>query len=147
MDELMPQQPDLMINVSASPFAYDHAQERIDVLKANVDKYKLPLFYINHSGAQTEVIFDGGSIIMSPDGKVFEELPYFEECVKTYDLKEVIKGGKVSEQPKDKMQLIHDSIILGIKDYFGKLGFKRACLLYTSPSPRDRTRSRMPSSA
>jgi len=126
MDELMPQKPDLMINVSASPFAYDHAQERIDVLKANVDKYKLPLFYINHSGAQTEVIFDGGSIIMSPDGKVFEELPYFEECIKTYDLKEVNKGGKVSEQPKDKMQLIHDSIILGIKDYFGKLGFKRA---------------------
>lgn len=128
MDELMHQQPDLMINVSASPFAYDHAQERIEVLKANVDKYKLPLFYINHSGAQTEVIFDGGSIIMSPDGKVFEELPYFEECVKTYDLKDVIKGGKVSEQPKDKMQLIHDSIILGIKDYFGKLGFKRAIL-------------------
>ena len=126
MDELMPQKPDLMINVSASPFAYDHAQERIDVLKANVDKYKLPLFYINHSGAQTEVIFDGGSIIMSPDGKVFEELPYFEECVKTYELAEVEKGGKVSEQPKDKMQLIHDSIILGIKDYFGKLGFKRA---------------------
>ncbi len=128
MDELMPQQPDLMINVSASPFAYDHAQERIEVLKANVDKYKLPLFYINHSGAQTEVIFDGGSIVMSPDGKVFEELPYFEECVKTYDLKEVMKGGKVSEQPKDKMQLIHDSIVLGIKDYFGKLGFKRAIL-------------------
>lgn len=128
MDELMPQKPDLMINISASPFAYDHAQERIDVLKANVDKYKLPLFYINHSGAQTEVIFDGGSIIMSPDGKVFEELPYFEECIKTYDLKEVVKGGKVSEQPKDKMQLIHDSIILGIKDYFGKLGFKRAIL-------------------
>ncbi len=126
MDELMPQKPDLMINVSASPFAYDHAQERIDVLKANVDKYKLPLFYINHSGAQTEVIFDGGSIVMSPDGKVFEELPYFEECVKTYNLEEVEKGGKVSEQPKDKMQLIHDSIILGIKDYFGKLGFKRA---------------------
>ena len=128
MDELMHQQPDLMINISASPFAYDHAQERIDVLKANVDKYKLPLFYINHSGAQTEVIFDGGSIIMSPDGKVFEELPYFEECVKTYDLKEVMKGGKESLQPKDKMQLIHDSIVLGIKDYFGKLGFKRAIL-------------------
>ena len=126
MDELMPQKPDFMINISASPFAYDHAQERIDVLKANVDKYKLPLFYINHSGAQTEVIFDGGSIIMSPGGKVFEELPYFEECIKTYELDEVTKGGKVAEQPKDKMQLIHDSIILGIKDYFGKLGFKRA---------------------
>lgn len=126
MDELMPQKPDFMINISASPFAYDHAQERIDVLKANVERYKLPLFYINHSGAQTEIIFDGGSIIMSPDGKVYDELPYFEECVKTYDLVEVTKGGKVNVQPKDKMQLIHDSIVLGIKDYFGKLGFKRA---------------------
>ncbi|MEM6316468.1 MAG: NAD+ synthase [Bacteroidota bacterium] len=128
MDELMPQRPDFMINISASPFAYDHAQNRIDVLKANVDRYKLPLFYINHSGAQTEIVFDGGSIIMSPDGNVFEELPYFEECIKTYELAEVAKGGKVSEQPKDKMRLIHDSIILGIKDYFGKLGFKRAIL-------------------
>ena len=72
MDELMPQQPDLMINISASPFAYDHAQERIEVLKANVDKYKITTAFISIiRGAQTEVIFDGGSIIMSPDGKVF----------------------------------------------------------------------------
>lgn len=128
MDELMPQKPDFMINISASPFAYDHAQERIDVLKANVERYKLPLFYINHSGAQTEIIFDGGSIVMSPDGNIFEELPYFEECIKTYDLAEVVKGGKETLQTKDKMQLIHDAIILGIRDYFGKLGFKKAIL-------------------
>ena len=128
MDELMLQKPDFMINISASPFAYDHAQERIDVLKANVERYKLPLFYVNHSGAQTEIIFDGGSIIMSPDGKVYDELPYFEECIKTYELEDVENGGKVFEQPKMKMQLIHDAIILGIRDYFGKLGFKKAIL-------------------
>jgi NAD+ synthase (glutamine-hydrolysing) len=128
MDELMPQKPDFMINISASPFAYDHAEERIEVLKANIERYQLPLFYINHSGAQTEIIFDGGSIIMSPNGKVYEELPYFEECIKTYDLEAVSKGKDEQVQAKDKMQLIHDGIILGIKDYFGKLGFKRAIL-------------------
>ncbi len=128
MDELMPQKPDLMINISASPFAYDHAAERIEVLRANVKRYQLPLFYINHSGAQTEILFDGGSIIMSPDGKVFDEFPYFEECFKIYDLKEVEKGGRVQEQPKEKMQLMHDGILTGIRDYFGKLRFKKAIL-------------------
>ena len=77
MDELMPQKPDFMINVSASPFNYNHANNRIHVLKSNVERYKVPIFYINHAGAQTEIVFDGGSLIMSPNGNVFEELPYF----------------------------------------------------------------------
>ena len=56
MDEMMPLQPDIMINISASPFSYDHAEERIHVLESNVEKYKLPMFYINQVGAQTELI-------------------------------------------------------------------------------------------
>ena len=128
MDEMMEQEPDLMINISASPFSYDHAEERIHVLRANVERYKIPLFYINHSGAQTEILFDGGSIIMSPDAEVFEELPYFEECVRTYELKDVEKGTQKSLQPKDKMPLIHDAIVMGVRDYFGKLGFRKAIL-------------------
>ena len=45
MDEMMDQKPDLMINISASPFSYDHAPDRIHVIKANVERYKLPVFY------------------------------------------------------------------------------------------------------
>jgi len=86
------------------------------------------MFYVNHAGAQTELIFDGGSIIMSPNGKIYEELPYFEECIRTYDLEDVMAGAVERAQPKDKMRLIHDAIVLGIKDYFGKLGFKKAIL-------------------
>ncbi len=128
MDELMPQKPDFMINVSASPFNYNHANNRIHVLKSNVDRYKVPIFYINHAGAQTEIVFDGGSLIMSPNGNVFEELPYFKESVKTFSLAEVKKGKTSKLQPKNKMKLIHDAVILGVKDYFGKLGFKKAIL-------------------
>lgn len=128
MDEMMPQSPDFMINVSASPFSYLSAATRINVVKANVARYGIPVFYINHAGAQTELIFDGGSIVMSPNGNMYEELPYFTECVKTYDLAEVVKGEKDREQVKDKMALIHDAIVLGVKDYFGKLGFKKAII-------------------
>ncbi|MBP6794622.1 MAG: NAD+ synthase [Saprospiraceae bacterium] len=132
LDEMMNQYPDIILNISASPFAYDHAQERIDVVKANVIKYKKPLFYCNTVGSQTDVVFDGGSLVFSPDGEVYDELPYFEECIRTYDLSAVINKEKDSgtrgEQRKEKYELIHDAILLGIRDYFGKLGFKSAVL-------------------
>ncbi len=128
MDEIIKYNPDLIINVSASPFDYNQANKRLHVLKANVDRYKLPLFYINHIGAQTELIFDGGSVVMSPNGKIFEEMSYFKEEIKTFDLDEVMKNTKSIEQPKNKIALIHDALVLGIKDYFAKLGFKKAII-------------------
>ena len=128
MDEMMPQKPDFIINCSASPFSYTQAETRINIVRTNVERYGIPMFYINHAGAQTEIVFDGGSIVMSPNGKVHDELPYFKEAVKTYDLADVKKGKTSNEQRKDKMKLIHDALILGVKDYFGKLGFKKAIL-------------------
>ena len=86
------------------------------------------MFYVNHVGAQTEILFDGGSLVVSPDQQVYDEMPYFEECVRTYDLEEVIKGGVKNEQAKDKYKLIHDGIVTGIRNYFQKLGFKKAIL-------------------
>jgi len=119
---------DFVVNVSASPFTYTHAAERIHMLKANVARYKVPFFYINHSGAQTEIIFDGGSLVVSPDGKVYDEMPYFEEALQIYDLNKVQQGGQDNERPKDKIALIHDALLTGVRDYFGKLNFKKAIL-------------------
>lgn len=128
MDEMEEQQPDFMINISASPFSYDQTKERFNVLKANADKYKLPIFYVNHVGAQTELIFDGGSLVWSQDGRIYDELPYFEEAVQVYDLEEVQKGRDYAPVNTPKIQKMEHAIILGIKDYFGKLGFKKAIL-------------------
>lgn len=129
MDEMMPQQPEFILNLSASPFNYNQANTRIHVVKENVKRYGIPMFYVNHCGSQTELIFDGGSLVVSPDAEVYEELPYFEEAIRIYDLDEVIAGkNKKGCQSKDKMALIHDALVLGIKDYFGKLGFKSAIL-------------------
>jgi NAD+ synthase (glutamine-hydrolysing) len=129
MDELMVQQPELILNVSASPFSFDHAADRVHVLRTNVERYGLPIFYTNIVGAQTEILFDGGSLVFCPDGRVYDELPYFTETVRTYDLAAVKAGhGIVGEQPRDKMTLIHDALLMGLRDYFGKLGFQRTIL-------------------
>ena len=128
MDEMMPFSPDFMINLSASPFAFDHAEERLNVLRHNAERYKMPVFYVNHVGAQTELIFDGGSVVMSPDASVFREMNYFKEELAFFDLDEVQHGSTEHVQPKDKIKDTHDALVLGIRDYFVKLGFKKAVL-------------------
>jgi len=65
LDEMIGFKPDFIINTSASPFSYEQADERKSIIKANVARYKIPMFYINHVGAQTEIIFDGGSVVIS----------------------------------------------------------------------------------
>ncbi len=129
MDELVKQSPDFIINISASPFAHDHAADRIAVLQANVARYNMPIYYVNHVGAQTEILFDGGSLVIAADGTVIDEMPYFEECMRLYDTKAVARAEVMgAEQPKEKIPLIHDALVMGIRNYFGKLGFRRAIL-------------------
>ena len=125
-------QPEVMLNISASPFDYDHAAGRITTLKANTAKYKIPVFYVNHCGAQTDLIFDGGSIVVNASSVVYDEMRYFEEQLSVYDLDEVIASAKTQNldnvQPKIKIELIYRALVTGIKNYFEKLGFKKAIL-------------------
>lgn len=70
METLIKESPDFMINIAASPFSVPQADNRTKVLQWNTNKYKLPLFYVNHVGAQTELIFDGGSCVLNTTGEV-----------------------------------------------------------------------------
>ncbi len=82
MDKLMEQKPDMMINLSASPFDYTHVDDRKAIIKSNVIKYKLPLFYCNCVGSQTEIVFDGASLIFDKDGNLCKQFPQFKEARK-----------------------------------------------------------------
>ncbi|MCK4407788.1 MAG: NAD+ synthase [Bacteroidales bacterium] len=130
MDELYKQNPDFIVNIAASPFNYNQAEIRKSILSQNVIKYKLPLFYVNHVGAQTELLFDGGSLVINKKGEIIDELKYFKEDFKIYDLKSINDiNSKISSPKKsDKIILIHDALVMGVKNYFEKLGFKKAIL-------------------
>jgi len=130
MDELIKQKPDLMINIAASPFSYCHDDERVVVLADNAKKYKLPLLYVNQVGAQTEIVFDGGSLAFDKEGNLLDEMAYFKEELKIYEVDgDVIKGyaPKTHRAVQDTEQ-IYEALVLGIKDYFAKSGFKKAVL-------------------
>ena len=130
MDELIKEQPDLMINIAASPFNYRHDEDRIQVLSDNAQKYNLPLFYVNQVGAQTEIIVDGGSLVFDETGEVKAEMKYFEEDLQVFDLDEVqhVKNKYPAGPRAEDIEQIHDALVLGIRDYFKKSGFTKATL-------------------
>jgi NAD+ synthase (glutamine-hydrolysing) len=195
-----------MINISASPFDYDHEEDRKEVVRQNVLKYRLPMFYCNAVGSQTEIVFDGGSLVYDAKGHLVKELNYFEEDFALVELPEPVPPlfmelapgfsfaikdeGRGSLQPftgeemasgttntaapsskgapspastsagktgdpaggrgfdkemrvsklndpdkvigyltgEGNIRQIHKALVLGIRDYFSKMGFKKAIL-------------------
>lgn len=130
VDHLSEFNPDYLLNISASPFHCGKAEDRITLLKGLATEHHLPIFYCNTVGAQTDLIFDGGSLVVTPHGQVFDELPYFKEELRVYDLDEVKHASKGSDrvQPKEKIPLMHDALVTGIHEYFRKLNFQKAIL-------------------
>lgn len=126
MEELAKLNPAFVINISASPFSYNQEEWRKNVLINKAKKYKTPVLYINQVGAQTELIFDGGSVFIDENGEIVKELKYFEEDFLLVDTGNI---GEKQLQPKaETIEKIHDALVLGIGDYFRKMGFTRATL-------------------
>ena len=146
MDMLIQQQPDLMINISASPYDYTHETKRHDTVKANAIKYQLPIIYCNAVGSQTEIVFDGGSMAYNKNGQLATLLPSFQESLglveinfegtivptqsATIQLAEKIINPHATAVLSESIDIksIHTALILGIQDYFKKMGFTKAIL-------------------
>lgn len=125
LNELSALNPDLVINLSASPFSYNQEDFRKNILVKNAIKYNLPIIYANQVGAHTELVFDGGSVFLNGKGEIVEELKYFEEDFRIFDTDSQTQN----LQPKTGyIEKIYNALILGIRDYFGKMGFKKATL-------------------
>ncbi|HLG40625.1 MAG TPA: nitrilase-related carbon-nitrogen hydrolase, partial [Chitinophagaceae bacterium] len=86
MEKLMPFKPDVMINLSASPYNYAQDIVRNSIVNAHVLKYKMPMLYCNTIGSQTEIVFDGGSLVYDANGNKIKEMKYFEEDYQVFDL-------------------------------------------------------------
>ncbi len=129
MDELIGLQPDIMINISGSPYSYNHVEERKNRMVANAKQYNLPLVYVNQIGAHTDILFDGGSMFINQTGEIAEELHYFQEDYRCVEWsKDEIYPDNSHDYKDEDIELIHDALVMGIRDYFGKMGFKKALL-------------------
>ncbi len=144
MDKLIVQEPDVMINLSASPFDYTHDEDRKAAVKANVLKYKIPMFYCNGVGSQTEIVFDGTSLVFDKDANLCGRLASFEEDLQSFLLNDdgtidaaiIEPANKIADTDLNPATLeeglniahVYEALLMGIRDYFSKMGFKKAIL-------------------
>jgi NAD+ synthase (glutamine-hydrolysing) len=135
MDHLILQHPDIMINISASPFAANKLYAREEVLRQNSAKYGIPIFYCNQVGAHTELIFDGSSMVIDRQGRVADRFDPFTEGTRIYAVENLLNPPDTGAIETDnnlgeeyRVEMIHNALVFGIKDYFSKMGFKRAVL-------------------
>lgn len=130
MEKLIEQKPDIIINIAASPFSYTRVWGRKNVFIRNAKRYNLPVISVNQAGAQTELIFDGSSLIVNADGTIADELNAFASDFRIYDFKDIEKGllSKEEGQETEVIQKVHDALVMGVRDYFKKMGFTKATL-------------------
>jgi|WetSurMetagenome_2_1015567.scaffolds.fasta_scaffold00004_177 NAD+ synthase (glutamine-hydrolysing) len=129
MDELAKEKPDIIINISASPFSYSKAEAKAEIFKSKAKKYGIPVIQVNQTGANTELIFDGASMIINKYGEIWRRLPFFSEEFMTFSTGDIITGeAPAGDLKPNPVELIHNALITGIRDYFSKTGFKN-CIL------------------
>jgi NAD+ synthase (glutamine-hydrolysing) len=122
--------PDLTIILSASCFDYTQAEKRAETIRNKALQLQCPLLFVNQVGAQTGFIFDGGSMAVSANGIIAQSLPFFEEKMDFVDI-ETLSDFKLKTDRHNhtsKVERIYHALILGIRDYFEKSGFRKAVL-------------------
>ena len=121
-----------MLNLNASPFHIDKSQHRKDLLKQRAQQGHMPIVYVNLVGGQDELVFDGGSLVVNAQGDVCASSVHYQESLDVVNLKfnqgtcQAIDGSKAPEQ--EKLANIYDALVLGVRDYVNKNGFKGVLL-------------------
>lgn len=120
--------PDIILNISASPFHLQHFTERFDVMSKNAREHNCLLIHVNQTGANTDLIFDGRSLIMYPAKNLFWQGPAFGECTACIDTDTLkLFSGEYTNFSCEEEELYH-ALICGIKDFFDKNRFSKAVL-------------------
>ena len=125
-EELSKYRPDLLINISASPFNMHKKIERLNVLKNVCMRYALPLVYVNQTGVHTDLVFDGNSMVINENGSLVLECSNFKEDFQIFDTEK--ENREIDFKETEETELMHDALIYGIQNFFGKMGFSKAVL-------------------
>lgn len=133
--ELKKSGSDLMLNLNGSPFHASKQKVRLQLVSKRAKDLDVPIVYVNQVGGQDELVFDGGSMVVNRSGELVAAMPQFEEglgsCDFCFEKKDVLlHTDNISPRQKIENPLadIYQALVLGVKDYVNKNGFKGAVL-------------------
>ena len=124
VESLVEQGAEILINISASPWSLGKNRMRREMLATTVAKVQRPLIYCNSVGGNDELIFDGGSFMLNAEGQITQQASFFSEAVLVGDL----DGPAADVGSAEEIGMLHDALVLGVRDYLGKCGFMSAVI-------------------
>jgi NAD+ synthetase len=129
--DLQALQPDLLLNLSASPFGSGKAQLRRELAAAAARRLRCPVVYVNQVGGNDELVFDGGSFITGASGAVIRQLNFAEAHLGLWDAgAAAVASASAADTPALPAadELLLRALVLGVRDYARKCGFSKALL-------------------
>ena len=122
VEELVRRGANFVLNISASPFWVGKRELRLKMLQAIAKHYKTPVVLVNQIGGNDQLIFDGSSLVLAPDGSVVAQARSFEEDLIFFE-PDTMKGD-VHEQIEGLEASVYAALVLGTRDYVRKCGFQ-----------------------
>ncbi|HUF58117.1 MAG TPA: NAD+ synthase [Actinomycetota bacterium] len=113
----------LVTNINGSPYHRRKLEARLAVLRDRAREFGGWIAYVNAVGGQDEIVFDGGSLVMGPDGEVAYRAPFFEEDLLIVDIDESTARAERDSVWSEPPESIYRALVLGLRDYVGKNGF------------------------
>lgn len=122
----------VILNLNASPYHKAKSAHREHVIRQRVEEIEIPVIYTNLVGGQDELVFDGESMVFNHQGELTHRLPAFEEQIVPVSLNVqnetvVVEAGEVNPV-RSELSEIYDALVLGVRDYVNKNGFKGAVI-------------------
>src|SRR5215470_16497469 len=123
---------ELLISPNGSPFDWPKPDLRMNVAVARVKETGLALIYLNQVGGQDELVFDGASFALNPDGSLAVQLPAWEEALSLAELTRTADGWRCARGTRavleEKDAAAYHACMLGLRDYVNKNDFPRVVL-------------------
>jgi NAD+ synthase (glutamine-hydrolysing) len=120
--ELIARGASVIINISGSPYTIHKRALRLDMLRALAKSHGRPVVYVNQVGGNDSLVFDGGSVVVLPDGQIAAQASSFVEDLILFDTE--TKAGEHHSQPATELDLVLQALICGTRDYVCKSGFR-----------------------
>ena len=127
-DEYARQHTPVILNINGSPFHRGKADERIEISRARALETGSWIVYVNAVGGQDELVFDGGSVVVRPDGSLAHHAAMFEEDLLIVDIDGEISSAQDRAPWPEDLEQVYLGLVLGLRDYVRKNGFEQVVL-------------------
>lgn len=118
----------ILLNLNASPYHTGKGMEREELVRKRCLETGLSIVYVNLVGGQDELVFDGGSFVMDANGVLTQRRPFHQESQVLVEFKEGSPLVAEKTSHPDELEGIYNTLVLGVRDYVSKNGFKGAVL-------------------